>query len=199
MSIRGLSERLKLILLTAALSVMLVGMAGVRAQAEQTPANDATASTTKSLVLGGTTQSVDPTRYDYVAPGGAGGGIRPMSATGYGWVPAFTYSWNGLQIPVPSGYILHVLKGSGLTVNVDAAQYEPNILGIQICNYRFAFQNRYGKTIYATRWAPLHAGCTYGYFSQGVVGPFTVRTGVDCARLYVNGIYRGEQCHNVYP
>ncbi len=107
-------------------------------------------------------------------------------------------AYGGLTIGVPATYLNHTIYGSGLNINDEYADYRyGSPAGLQVCNYRTAFQNRYGSTIHSTRYAPLHSGCSCVAFSQSITGPLTVKTGVQCAR-YVAGTFRGEQCHNVF-
>jgi hypothetical protein len=154
-------------------------------------------------IIGGTTQSVDPTRYDYVAPEAEG--PVPMSASGVGVVSPFSYSWNGFTIAVPAGYLFHSITGSGLTITKESVTYSPApsavgaIWGMNVCNARFDFQNRSGSTIYSTSTGSVLSGCHTSGITRVKTGTVTVRTGVQCARLYVNGTYRGEQCHSVFP
>lgn len=187
-------------LLAGALALTIALAAGLPASAKPSPQPDPTAFTDSAVIYGGKTQSTDPTRYDYVAPvADDGPTVTPQSATGIGWISAFSYSWNGLTIPVPATYLQHTINGSGLRIDSEYADYlYGSPFGLKVCNYRTSFQNRYGDTIYSTRWAPLHTGCSYVTFSQSIRGPFTVKTGVQCARYYVNGTFRGEQCHSVF-
>lgn len=185
----------------AAIAVLAL-VAGSATAVEKSPAEPANVQTeitrNPQVIYGGTTQSTDPTRYDYVPP--ASGGVTPMSATGYAWLAGYTFGWKGFNITVPATHLLHKLNGSGLSITGESATYSyGNITNVQVCNYQTQFQNRYGSTIYSTRKASLHEGCSYVAFSQSIPGTFTVKTGVQCARFFVNGIYRGEQCHQVFP
>jgi hypothetical protein len=148
------------------------------------------------VIFGGTTQSTDPSRFDYVPAGSLT--ISPRSATGYSNIGGFTFNWGGVPIGIPGFLLQHTLSGSGLTVDQDTANYTFGVQ-VQLCNYQTAFQNRKGSTIYSTRWSAYHAGCSYGAaLMQNVKGPFQVKNGQQCARLYVNGNFKGEQCHSVY-
>ena len=150
------------------------------------------------VIYGGTTQSTDPTRYDYVPPAGAGGGFTTMGATGYANIGGFTFDYQGAKIGIPGFILQHVISGSGLKINEEVATYTFGVQA-QLCNYETHFQNRKGSKIYSTRKSSYHAGCSYGFaLGQKVNGPFTVENGAQCARLYVNGAYKGEQCHNVF-
>lgn len=156
------------------------------------------------IILGGKTQSVDPTRYDYVPPTSAHpgtGGIAPMSADGYAFLSAFSYSWKGLTIPVPGSYIYHRIEGSGLRVTEEEGSWIALSAGSgwQQCNVRFDYQNRSGSTIYSTVSNGQHNGCSFAQTIDIRRPDRTVKTGLLCARLFVSGTFRGEQCHNVFP
>lgn len=196
-------RRPALLALTTLVTTCLVAVLAAPASAEkpQPPAPTDTVSTVAEVVIGGRTQSKDPTRYDYVAPVGRGGygGVTPMSADGYAFLSAFTYSWQGLSIPVPGSYIYHRVAGSGLTVTEEEGTWMPMAAtSFQMCNTQFQFQNRNGSTIYSTVKMSVESGCSVGYRSQTYTPDRTVKTGLLCARLFVNGTFRGEQCHNVY-
>lgn len=179
----------------AAMAIAIIGVVATSATASP-PSSDAGVPIV-SVSYGGTTQSTDPTRSDYVS---AQVGIQPASAEGVGIVAGFQYTFKGVTITVPSATLTHAINGSGLTINKEVAAYAAGgAIAAQICNWQIVFQNRYGSTIYSTRSTAVQEGCSYVTFSAYAQGPFTVKTGLQCARLYVNGNYRGEQCHNVFP
>lgn len=114
----------------------------------------------------------------------------PLSASGSQPIGGFTVK----DIRIPSMMLDHVINGSGLTINSEVAEAE----GLNLCNYRIDFQNRYGNTIYRT-----DVGNTYWGCKLLTTGPIysrfkSVNRGVQCARVFVNGQYAGEQCHNIY-
>lgn len=155
-----------------------------------------------AAIIGGTTQSVDPTRFDYVPPESSGDGtMTPMGADGYAWFGGFTFTYKGLIIGVPALEMRHVINGSGLTISSEYATYQPTVLqGLQLCNYQTHFQNRNGNTIYSTYKSTYHEGCEWFTISrQDSPVSQIVKTGQQCARLYVAGTFRGEQCHYTYP
>lgn len=158
------------------------------------------------IVRGGTPQSTDPTRWDYVPDQDEGiGKIQPMSADGVQYISAFRYTIKGVSIPVPSGYLIHSIRGSGLRANSETATYSPApsavgaIWGSNICNWRIDFQNRRASNnSIATTWpGETNSGCTTKLPSRTARNIGFVR-GVQCARLFVNGVFRGEQCHSVF-
>lgn len=154
-------------------------------------------------IRGGRTQSVDPTAWNYVPPA-TGGGISPMSATGAQIISPFSVTLKGVTIAVPSGYLTHKIEGSGLTINKETAVYQPSlgaggVWGVNICNWRIDFQNRDLRNISSTSIGTTHASCDVIGVSRTKSTTVTVKQGVQCARLYVNGTFRGEQCHSVFP
>lgn len=150
----------------------------------------------EGVAYGGTTQSVDPTAYDYVPPSPPAG-VQLFGASGMASVGGFQVTIQGQKITVPGFWMEHVIQGKGYSVTKEWAQYAP-VSYLTLCNYQTAFQNRSGSTIYATRWSAYHSGCSTGIFVQNAPGSFQVREGQECARLYVAGVFRGEQCHYVH-
>lgn len=145
------------------------------------------------VVVGGEAQSVDPTRYDYVPEGGDE--ISPRSASGYAWIPAFQYSFGGITISVPGAQIYHRINGAGLHISEEVATYSAPA---NICNYRFDFQNRdLNSRIISTRSTGTHQGCQFGMVGHSPLRNFDVQPGMMCAKLYVSGAFRGEQCHHI--
>lgn len=150
-------------------------------------------------IRGGKVQHTDPTRHDYVPLGSAGDPscpveMQPMSATGWQYISAFPFEWQGLTIPIPKGQLTHSVNGSGLTVTAEGASY---VVAGAPCNVQFQFQNRYGSTVYSTIKSPIY-GCG-GYFEYINPTDRTLKRGLLCARLYVNGYFKGEMCHSIVP
>lgn len=195
-------RRASLVALCALMSTVVAAALAVPANADrlENPEGDRGSGYT---VLGGTTQSFDPTRYDYVPPTptpASGGMVTPMSANGYQFLPAFNYTVGGVTIPVPGSYIYHRIDGSGLQITEEEGSWVPMAAWtFQQCNVRFHFQNRSGSTIYSTTIMSEQTGCIWGTTTQVFTPDRTVKTGLQCARLYVSGTYRGEQCHNISP
>lgn len=155
-----------------------------------------TADPPAEVVKGGKTQSVDPTKYNYVPE------VTVQDALGTGVTSGFTYTQAGVTIKIPNGFIAHNLTGTGLKMTNQSANWEFALAGVpaQMCNYQWQFQNRFGSTIYSTVKSQVFTGCVYwGIPKWTYATDRTIRTGSMCARLFVAGTYRGEQCHNVYP
>jgi|GEM_PF-4050350 len=148
------------------------------------------------IVYGGTTQSTDPSRSDYVALQGEPS-IGTRSAWGHQAIGGFTFGFKGLSIQVPSGTLAHDIQGSGTRTTEEAAQYLL-IASANLCNYRTDSQNRNGNTIYTTWKGTTQYECVWRTSAiRHITSPFTVKKGQQCARLYVGGTFRGEQCHNI--
>jgi len=69
---------------------------------------------------------------------------------------------------------------------------------VNICNWRFDFQNRSGDTAYSTSVGNTHGSCDIVNISRVQTSTVKVKQGLECGRLYVNGYFRGEQCHAVF-
>lgn len=191
----------KMVALTVAL--VLIPLSAQSTSPSEGPAQDEIEafenSTEYAEIYGGTTQSVDPTRYDYVPPVTAGG-IQPFSATGVGSIPGFSFTLFGVTFAVPKGILSHTIITSGLTIKSESSIYTPaSLLGTQICDYKIDYQNRDGSTIYSTVNTGLHDLCLIGVpIVDNYNTSRTVKTGKLCARFFVSGTFRGEQCHNVH-
>lgn len=154
----------------------------------------------EDVIYGGTAQSTDPTRHDYVpAEELDGDGVSIQDAYGATFIPAFNYSWRGLTFPIPGGLIEHGVYGHGLRITRETAAFGPAVGNWQICNHQWQLQNRNGNTIYSTVRLPVREGCRAGFTTVDHRTHRTVRTGQVCAPLYVAGYFKGQQCHHVYP
>ena len=156
--------------------------------------------TEAALIIGGRTQSKDPTGLTYVPA--AGTGVTPAYASGQAFISAFTYTWGGFSIPVPGGFLTHTIWGSGLFLSEESASYMPTpVIGpINLCNWRIDWQSRAGSTVYSTSQGVLH-GCSWaGYGASRDTTPRGwAKQSSMCARIYISLTYRGEQCHNIVP
>ncbi|MGO1592458.1 MAG: hypothetical protein ACTH1Z_01365 [Ancrocorticia sp.] len=152
-----------------------------------------------TTIVGGTTQSIDPTRWDYVPPSDeTAEGVEPLDANGGEPIGGFTINVNGVPIGIPKMILRHNIKGTKLKVNTEEARIETT--GATVCNYRFDFQNRYGKKIYKTNSTGVYSKCTINSgWVKNSYAPFTAKRGVQCVRLFSNGVFVGEQCHSIVP
>lgn len=149
------------------------------------------------VIFGGVAQSSDPSRYDFVPDENDPiySGVSTRSAWGQQWIGGFSVH----GVTIPTILLTHDLTGSGTKIDREEA-YAMSSAG-RVCNYRIDFQNRYGSAIYSTVIGKLYTGCsaigtTWG--GNNVRAPYTVRTGLQCARLYSGGDFVGEQCHHIY-
>ena len=152
-----------------------------------------------TTVYGGTTQSTDPTRMDYVpsADSPHNSVVQPRNADGYQAIGGFTITVGGVPIPIPKTLLHHSIRGTGYGIQTEWANFAS---GSKICNYQVAFQNRRGSTIYSTSYTGTYKTCA---ISSGRIynntTPRTAKNGLQCARLFSNGYYVGEQCHSMTP
>lgn len=152
------------------------------------------------VVEGGTVQHTDPTRYDYVPLSASPTDlVQPASASGLTLLSAFKYTWNGISIPVPGLQWHYHLTGSGLNVTNQHSRWVPTLINnVRLCNWKVQYQNRTGSTIHSTFTTGTHTGCTWGTGTDTLTNDYRVKTGIQCARLFVQGYFRGEHCHAVY-
>lgn len=189
-----MSKRLKA---AAAFFALLTPLATANAaSAQPVEAPSQTADARPEVIQGGTTQSTDPTAYNYVPEGAdSNTGIQPQSASGAEIIRGFGFEWQGVPIQVPLLTLNHQIIGQGTHIQSETANISAT--ASQICNWRVDYQNRFQNQIYATYPGATHWDCSFGSASD--VGPsnINVRPGAQCARLYVMGEFRGEQCHAI--
>lgn len=143
-------------------------------------------------VDGGTVQHTDPTAYNYVPLNVEDPFKEDRSAKGYAFVPGFTYNGN----TIPAGQIFHAIDGNGTWIDFERATYTA---AGNICNYRFDYQNRdMNGNISWTLSNGDHGGCQFGMVGDQGVRNINVKKGMMCARLYVSGSFKGEQCHHIH-
>ncbi len=151
------------------------------------------------------TQSEDPTLLNFVPDPSDSryNQPQPRSANGYQLIGGFTVDVKGVTVGVPRTTLWHNITGTGRKITNETANVVASTANI--CNYQVVFQNRYGKTIYSTTTTPVKWRCIYVLTNSGDIGnpsaagkkTMTVERGVQCARLFINGVYAGEQCHSI--
>ncbi len=149
-----------------------------------------------TIIEGGHTQSDDPTRYDYV-PKTPEASLR--SAWGHQAIDGYTIGFKGLSIEIPRGTLAHDIQGGSTYIRQEAAQYAL-VAQANVCNYRIDFQNRDVNTgrIWSTDRGATVNGCSWRFsVVRQISVPHHVKPGLQCARLFVGGTFRGEQCHNI--
>lgn len=158
-----------------------------------------------TVIPGGTTQSDDPEDLYYVPevpqlvkPDLSGPQIEPLSASGYQIIPGYEIGIKGVAVQVPQGLLFQKISGSGTQIDRDYADYEV-AASLNYCNWRIDFQNRTGSKVHKTWKGPSHYECKWlgGAKASATAHPGKVKPGLQCARLFVNGTFRGEQCHNI--
>ncbi|RYM94479.1 hypothetical protein [Bifidobacterium animalis] len=150
---------------------------------------------TPFLIEGGTTQSADPTRYDYVPePSSENPSIQPRTAGGTQFLGSFSFDFGGVSFTVPNARLFHQIMGSGTHVDQEYSYFAALP---KVCNWRIDYQNRYGSTIYSTRSRGTNWTCATFEVKDEGFSNFDLKPGLQCARVYVSGVYRGEQCHNI--
>ncbi len=190
-----LSLRKSLASATLAMSLAFVGTTAHATTG--TPNNPVTVTNPElgEIIEGGTTQSVDPTRYDYVPD-------KPQaiarSAWGHQAIGGYGFSFKGLSLKIPAGTLAHDIQGGSTYIRQEAAQYVL-IASASICNYRIDFQNRdlRGRIVRTYTGNTVNKCARLVTVVRQIRKPFHVQPGVQCARLYVGGKFRGEQCHNI--
>lgn len=162
------------------------------------------------VIEGGHVQSEDPTRYDYVPETSNDDEMQASNAIGVQAIPAFTIGTGAggvsVSIPVPAGYLGHDIFGTKLKVTKEVGTYfrfasAPSPWNISLCDVRMDFQNRSSAgAIHRTYPGTTKWGCFKNWFPQRTDNtPRTLKAGKQCARLYVGGAFRGEQCHTIKP
>ena len=196
MTKKGNITRRKFTSLILAVSATVTSLCAMHpGTASASPYNADTLLNQGTTVFGGSAQSDNPASYDYV-PKTSTATSAVRSASGYAWIPAFHYQFGGVNIPVPGGQIFHRIDGQRTHINEEAATYSAPA---NICNYRFDFQNRdnFGRIV-STRSTGIHNGCQFGMVGHAPLKNFDIQPGMMCARLFVSGSFRGEQCHHIY-
>lgn len=146
------------------------------------------------FVVGGHAQDSNPGSYDYV-PSTPAPGTGDRSAKGYAFVPGFTYSFGGATINIPSAQIYHAIDGAGTWIDYERATYTAPA---RICNYRMDYQNRDLNGKIVGTWSNgTHVGCITGMAGDQGIHRKRVQRGMMCARLFISGAFRGEQCHHI--
>ena len=190
--------KLRSTLASFAVTACLLGLSGISASAAEVGGSDSEedfGDAGYQVVYGGQTQSGDPSAYDYVGAPVTEPTVTPRSAVGVQTIGGFSYSVKGVTFSVPTTALSHSIKGSGTHIDSEFAVYSALIS--TVCNWRVDYQNRYGSTIYSTRTNGTHWGCQVWDSKDKEIKNFNVKHGAQCARLFVNGVFRGEQCHNV--
>ncbi len=154
---------------------------------------------TETVIEGGQVQHDDLTRWDYVPASDQETRPSFRSAWGHEVIGGFDFGYKGLPLKIPAGTLAHDIQGGSTYIRSEAAQYLL-FASANICNYRIDFQNRdiHGN-IMKTWVGPTQYNCAWRWSMKREINqPFYVSRGKQCARLFVGGAFRGEQCHNIF-
>lgn len=150
----------------------------------------------EEVISGGLSQSEDPSRYDYIPPTiDPNSEMTPQSAIGSQMIASFSFNFLGQTIQVPAALLTHEIRGSGTWVDYAGAFYATPT---QVCNYRIDYQNRGTDGRIFNTWKGSNVwDCTFGVVNGASLYSLNLYPGSQCARLFVNGVFRGEQCHSI--
>ncbi|MGC0332135.1 hypothetical protein RKD23_005125 [Streptomyces sp. SAI-170] len=123
------------------------------------------------------------------------------TAIGSAPVQTFSYSVGGVTMKVPTGCMFtHIIRGSGKKITYQNAGVDCGFVGALnsgFCNWRidFTYADTNNRT-YRTSRGKTHSECKIDPMRNN--HPQTLpRYGKACARLYVGGVRRVSQCHNI--
>lgn len=125
------------------------------------------------------------------------------SAFGCQYVGGFGFSHQGVTIQAPQGWLCHDIRGNGKVVTSETASYGavPSLYGAltgRICNWRIDFVYRgQNNNVYRTDRGPAHANCAWTVSRNVEADKTLAYYGTACAQLYVSGVLRAKQCHNI--
>ncbi|MGW4894747.1 hypothetical protein ACWEQL_21130 [Kitasatospora sp. NPDC004240] len=120
-------------------------------------------------------------------------------------IPAFkvTVGHGGAEVtvPLPSGFLHHCTRGTGLRIGSEWAAYTPAPIGLakdRLCNWRIDFVYRdLNNKVYKTVKGKNHPTCEFVGAVEWNAGNRTFKLGTSCAELWIAGTKRGAQCHNI--
>ncbi len=132
-------------------------------------------------------------------------GASPASASAFGcqYVGGFGFSYQGLTLQAPKGYLCHDIRGSGRTITSESASYgpAPSLYGVltgRVCNWRIDFYYRNTTpSVYRTDYGPTQNTCNYTVSRSVSADKALAYYGTACARLVVSGVTRVTQCHQI--
>jgi hypothetical protein len=137
---------------------------------------------------------------------GLGAGAVPASASAFGcqYIGGFGFSFKGFELRAPKGWLCHQIRGSGRTIERESAIYGPaysmyGALKGRVCNWRidFAYRRASDGSEYRRHRGPTHHRCNYHVKRTVTSRKVLQHFGAACAELFVNGVRRSRQCHNI--
>ena len=134
------------------------------------------------------------------------GAPAPAEASAFGcaYIGGFGFSFHGLSLRAPKGFLCHRISGHGRKIKYEAAGYgpAPSLYGLltgRVCNWRidFVYRRAANGNVYRRDRGRTHHRCGY-LIARRVERNKRLRYfGTACAQLYVNGRHRARQCHNI--
>ena len=130
-------------------------------------------------------------------------GNAHASAFGCDYNRGFGFSFKGVNLKAPKGFLCHKITGSKKHIQHQTARYGANasIYGAltgKVCNWRidFLYSNTSGKT-YKIDKGPTRNYCSYSVSRSVSADKHLPSYGKSCARLVVSGKTVETQCHNI--
>ncbi|MFW9114784.1 hypothetical protein [Corynebacterium striatum] len=149
-------------------------------------------------IMGGNYQSTDPTAYNYLPEGSDPvPNTADRSAFGAATINGFGFEFQGHNFKVPVVTLEHAIEGKGH--HIDSESASATFTNGTMCNWRVDYQNRDEHGIHATRKGKTHNDCSLGHVHDDGFKNSDVKGNAECARLFVMGEFRGEQCHAIHP
>ena len=126
------------------------------------------------------------------------------SAFGCQYIGGFGFTFKGLSLTAPKGFLCHDIKGSKKYIDREIGTYSaaPSLYGYltgKVCNWRidFVYTNAANGSTYLRDRGPTNNSCSYLPIRTQYTDKNLKYYGKACAQLYVNGVYRSSQCHNI--
>lgn len=197
--------------ISLAAATSLLASTGVNA-VENAPDNEP-GSTTEVVDLGGGVLEIEPAEpgsQDMIDAQAEVGTIAPKfaaprSASGIGYVSAFTISAQGIPVPIPAGGLFHSIVGTKLFIDSESASFSSSrsLISpwtVSLCDVKINWQTRNSEgVILKTYPGATKVGCFKNFVpSRTDYTDRNLKNGQrQCAVLYVGGKIRGDQCHRI--
>ncbi len=125
------------------------------------------------------------------------------SAFGCDYNRGFGFTFQGVKVKAPKGFLCHSITGSKKHIKHQTARYGANPSGYgaltgKVCNWRidFLYSDTRGKT-YKIDKGPTRNYCSYTASRSVSADKHLPCYGKSCARLVMNGKTIETQCHNI--
>jgi hypothetical protein len=137
---------------------------------------------------------------------GSAAGAAPASASAFGcqYIGGFGFTFKGFELRAPKGWLCHQIRGSGRRIDSESAIYGPaysmyGTLKGRVCNWRidFAYRRASDGSEYRRDRGRTRHRCNYHVKRTVTTRKVLEHYGTACAELYVNGVRRSQQCHNI--